>query len=92
MDTSIYSKPYDELRTWLIRKRADKQGLTVRALAEDLKIDFSIITKIENGVRRLDIVEFVKYCEALDADPLEGVKIIQKNISIDSPFRPPTKS
>ena len=91
MDTSIHSKPYDELRTWLIKKRAEQQGLTVRALADDLNIDFTIITKIENGVRRLDIVEFVKYCEALGADPLEGVAIIQKNILSGSPFRPPIK-
>ncbi len=91
MDTSIHSKPYEELRAWLIKKRAGQQGLTVRALADELKIDFSIITKIENGVRRLDIVEFVKYCDALGADPMEGLAIIQKNILPNSPFRPPVK-
>ena len=40
----------------------------------------SIPGKIEHGDRRLDVVEYVQYCNALGIDPEEGIKIIQKQL------------
>lgn len=80
MKNSLNSKSYQELRQWLIQKRND-QGVTVRKLAESVDIDYTGISKIENGVRRIDVVGFVQYCNAIDADPAEGIEIIQKHLS-----------
>jgi hypothetical protein len=36
------------------------------------------IHKVEKGERRLDVVEFVWYCEALELDAEEGITIIRQ--------------
>lgn len=80
MDRSLYSKPYDKLREWLKEQRESQGGLTVRALSEKLETHHSIVGKIEKGDRKLDVVEFVQYCEALGVPPEEGLKIIKENL------------
>jgi len=75
MNRSLYSKYYDALRLWLKTKRDDK-GLSLRALAEKLGLHHSIVGKIEQSRRKIDIVEFVEYCRVLEVDPHEGLDII----------------
>ena len=50
--------------------------MSIRALAEKLELHHSIVGKIEQGGRKIDIVEFAEYCKALDVDPHEGIDII----------------
>jgi len=50
----------------------------MRALAEILGKSHSIVERIEHQDRRLDVYEFVAYCEAINADPLEGIEIIKQ--------------
>lgn len=40
----------------------------------------SFIGKIETGERRLDVAEYVKYCLALQIDPLDGIKLLSKAV------------
>lgn len=47
------------------------RGLTMRSLSQRLGTPHSFIGKIENQDRRLDIAEFILYCEGLDKDPIE---------------------
>jgi transcriptional regulator with XRE-family HTH domain len=61
-----HRKMSDHLRT--VRK---DNGLTMRALSLRLGTPHSFIGKIENQDRRLDIAEFVLYCEGLEKDPIE---------------------
>lgn len=75
MNRSLYSKYYDALRLWLKNKR-DLKGLSIRALAEKLGVHHSIVGKIEQSRRKVDIVEFVEYCRILEIDPHEGLDII----------------
>lgn len=77
MERSLYSSKYQRLRRWLKAERKKQPDLTMRSLAERLDIHHSIIGKIEQGERKLDIVEYVEYCEALGVDPIEGIRIIQ---------------
>ena len=60
---------------WLDRRQS--LGLSQRALAEKLKVPHSLICKIEIGDRRLDVVEFITYCQALEIDPCEVLKQIK---------------
>jgi len=39
---------------------------------------FQFISKIETAQRKLSIHEYVQYCEALNLDPTEGLKILSK--------------
>ena len=47
----------------------------MRGLATKLEIHHSIIGKIETGDRKLDLFEFIAYCEAIGVDPLKGFRI-----------------
>ena len=46
-------------------------GMTQRDLAEKIGRDQNFIWRIENGERRLDVVEFFRVCKALGADALK---------------------
>ena len=41
----------------------------------------SWIGKIELGERRLDLVEYVRFCKALKIDPHEGLKLIESQLN-----------
>jgi len=75
MKPSAYSPRYDNLRAWLKSQR-EEQGLSLRAVSEKLEIHHSIIGKLEQNRRRIDIMEFVEYCRVLGVDPHEGLDIL----------------
>jgi ribosome-binding protein aMBF1 (putative translation factor) len=79
MYRSLYSNCYDSLRSWLRDKRQEK-GLSIRALAEMLERHHSIVGKIEQSRRKIDVVEFVEYCRVLNVDPHEGLDVIISHI------------
>ncbi len=83
MKISVYSPHYDKLRVWLKNKRIEK-GLTLRDLSTRTGVHHSIYGKIEQGRRRVDLIEFVEYCKALEADPLEGIQLILSSINSDN--------
>jgi len=57
-----------------------EKSLTMRQLAKILEVQHSIIWNIENNERRLDIVEYVNYCEKLNIDPIVGINIIRDKV------------
>ncbi len=75
MKKSIYSKKQQILLTWLKEQR-EAQGFTMRDLGAKLKVPHTLVGKVEQGERRLDVVEFVEYCAALDLDAKEGLALI----------------
>lgn len=72
---SIHSPEHIWLRQLFIKRR-EELGLSQRALAERLDVIYSFIGKVETGDRRLDIFEFVAYCEGLELDVVEIIKKI----------------
>lgn len=84
MTTSIHTDEMLALRSWLKSER-ETRNLSMRALAERMDKPHSYIQKVEQGERRLDVVEYVWYCQALDINPQIGLTFIQdaiKSISI----------
>lgn len=77
MSHSINTEEMQALRLWLCLKR-EATGLSMRDLALKLDKPHTYIHKVEKGERRLDIVEFVWYCEALGVQAEEGIAIINK--------------
>ena len=75
---TITRPKYRRLLRWLVASREEK-GLTTRQLADRLDLPPSYVTKTELAERRLDICEYVEYCEALEIDPTEGLKILFSN-------------
>lgn len=75
MQKSIHSEQSRILRQWLKEKRASS-SLTIRDLAKLLDAHHSIIGKVETGERRLDVIEWIEYCDALGAVPHECVELL----------------
>lgn len=75
MNGSVSSDENKVLMAWLKEKRKEK-GHTMRTLSQIIGTPHSFVGKVENQERRLDIIEYVRYCRALEIDPLEGLKII----------------
>lgn len=74
---SIYQSEHQLLIQWLIKKRVDLD-LTQRQLAERLNVVHSLVGKVEKGERRLDIVEFVAYCRALEVQKSDITLLFEK--------------
>lgn len=69
MEKSTHTRQYRDLRVQLQKVRRDAK-LSQRALAARLGIPHSWVAKIENGERRIDLVEFCWFVSACDADPV----------------------
>lgn len=78
MKPSSYSPHYDKLRTWMKQKR-EESGLSLRAVADIVGRHHSVVGKMEQDRRKIELMEFVAYCEAIGADPHEGLSIILLN-------------
>lgn len=55
-----------------------ENGFTMRSLVAPLGKPHSYVGKIENNERRIDVIEFIDYCNAINADPLEIFKDLLK--------------
>ena len=75
MSKSVSSDENKVLMQWLKEQRKEK-GHTMRTLSQIIGTPHSFIGKVENQERRLDIVEYIRYCRALEVDPIEGLKKI----------------
>ncbi|MEB7884351.1 helix-turn-helix domain-containing protein [Serratia fonticola] len=65
---SIYSDEY-QLVIKNLRNARVKQGMTQASLAKAMDRPQSFIAKVENGERRLDVVEFVHIAHLLSIEP-----------------------
>jgi len=79
MEKTIYSDDYARLRQWL-REQRNAKGVTMRELAERMDVIHSWIGKVELGERRLDVIEYIRYCKALEVDPHDGLSQIGHRI------------
>jgi len=76
MKKTIHSDDYQILVTWLKSSR-HKKGLSMRELADKLGVPHSWIGKVEQMERRLDVVEYMRLCQCIGIDPVEGIALIQ---------------
>lgn len=84
MKTSVYSIHYDKLREWLKTMR-ESRNLTLRDVAKLTGRHHSVMGKVEQARRKIEIVEFVEYCDLLEVDPHEGLKVLVASIRKSAP-------
>ena len=77
MTSSINTQEMLDFCAWL-RAQRRAQKLSMRSLAERLDKPHTYVHKVEQGERRLDVVEYVWYCQALGCDPMVGIKLITR--------------
>jgi predicted transcriptional regulator len=61
-----------------IRKKRKERGLTQSELAKMVGRYQSFIADLERGERRLDVVEFLDFSDALRFDPAMAIRKISK--------------
>jgi transcriptional regulator with XRE-family HTH domain len=76
MAKSLHTPEYDYFRALMIAAR-EKSGLTQAEVSARLGRPQSFVSKYENGERRLDILEFVQVCNALETDPQAIINDLQ---------------
>lgn len=59
----------------------EQRGLKQAEVAVRLGLPASYLSKIENGTRRLDVIELVRIAEAMEIDPAEIVAALQKALA-----------
>lgn len=80
---STKTKLADEMLTLgdvLIRAR-ERAGLKQGDVAARLGLPPSYLSKIENGTRRLDVVEFIRLADAMETDAAELVRELQRELT-----------
>lgn len=76
---STYSETYRSLIDRLISARKAR-GVTQASLAKSLGRPQSFISKIENGERRLDVVEFIEIAQLIGEDPRDIIDVLGNSI------------
>ena len=69
----------ETLQQWLAQQRKQK-NLTEKQLAQILNKPILYIQDIEQGRYILGILEFLKYCWALNIDPNLGIEVIKNEL------------
>ena len=83
MAKAKFSSAYDHLRLLLLKAR-EAAGLRQQDVAQRLKRPQSYVSKIELGERRLDVVEYVQFARAVEADAIRILRqVIKRNAEDD---------
>lgn len=82
MKSSPYSPHYEKLRTWL-KKQREASGLTLREASLAMGRHHSVLGKMEQDRRKIEVLEFVRYCQVLGVDPHEGLEVLIDSLQDD---------
>lgn len=83
---ATFSPEYEAFLDLLKMGRLEK-GLTQVDLAQRLGITQSVVSKVERGERRLDVIELRKWCRALETPLADFVAVLEDRLSGKRPKR-----
>ena len=78
LDKSVHSAGQTRFCDLMVKARKSA-GLTQQELAKRLHKPQSFVAKYEGGERRIDVVEFVTICRALEVDPMRLLKALVRS-------------
>jgi len=80
---STKAKLADELLTLgrVLVEARERAGLKQSDVAARLGLPASYLSKVENGTRRLDVIEFIRIADAMGIDPAEIVSEIKQKLT-----------
>ena len=77
------SKIIFELLSETLREEREKQGKSLRLLADEFDIQKSLISRLENGVNEPKLISLWTLCEALGVRPSELLRKIEEKLPAD---------
>jgi transcriptional regulator with XRE-family HTH domain len=75
LDKSVHSTEQAVFCELMIKARK-VANLTQHQVAKCLRRPQSFVAKYEGGERRVDVVEFIEICKAIEADPKKLLKVL----------------
>jgi transcriptional regulator with XRE-family HTH domain len=75
LDKSVHSAGQTAFCELIIKARKSA-GLTQYELGKRLHKPQSFVAKYEGGERRVDVVEFIEICKAMEADPNKLLRVL----------------
>ncbi len=85
MEKSVFTQHYAALRE-KIRTMRKAAGITQRELASRLKTVQTVVARMEQGQRRMDMIEFYWVCRALKNDPKKKAnEVFDECLALDNP-------
>jgi len=82
MPASVHSDAYSSVVEYLIELRRS-QGIHQSELAGRLGKHQQFVSKVENKLRRLDVVEFYAWVRALGANPTDAIAAVYQQLPED---------
>jgi transcriptional regulator with XRE-family HTH domain len=79
MPKSLFTKRYKMFREEMVKAR-EAAGLSQEELAKRMGWDQTYVSKIERGVRRVDVIELIGICEAIGIDAAAFMKALLRKI------------
>lgn len=67
----------------LLREKRENVGITQNQLAEKLNVGQTVISKIETCERRLDVIELMSICSAINVSFIDFINELYKKINND---------
>ncbi len=86
MRKSVHTAEYTALRAAL-RAARTQAGLSQRELAKRLEVPHSWVAKVENGERRIDLIESGWFLAACGIDPITMLKRIMQAFPASARWR-----
>lgn len=62
----------------LLARTRERAGLKQSVVADRLGLPASYLSKIENGTRRLDVIEFLRIADAIEVDPADILRELRR--------------
>jgi transcriptional regulator with XRE-family HTH domain len=80
---SVFTRHYEILRE-KVRRMRKEAGLNQRKLAQRLGTVQTVVARVEQGERRLDLIEFYWFCRALNVDPKKAaIEVLNACLALD---------
>lgn len=83
MPHAFHSSPYQHMLRILTQARRDA-GITQSELAQRMGRRQTFVSKVEQGERRLDLIELIIWCRLLDTDVHHIVSSVELEVSDSS--------
>lgn len=80
MAKSLHTPEYEQFRKLLLLAR-EESGLTQLEVATRLAKPQSFVAKYEGGERRVDVIEYIEICQALNVDPIDLINKLRSIIA-----------